>query len=340
MRELMAQMQGQGGFPIPPYAPHGHYQQEDEVQSHRAASPDHGRGESPFEREVGVDISSNYASGRPSEVQMSHDNFPPPYEQDPRQGRAGSVFDRISPTEARPSQQQAQQPRTRPQPPPLMPQQPERRQENAPRAVPPRSRPQRREEEARNQPGPSHQQPRYEVEEYDSDEQQRLPSGSIQSWPEFKTTFLKRFAVSREGEAPIQRLQDMRQAHGESLKNFISRFTDEMTYCVQVTDREMNRSGNQNSGQALATTTLNAVPTLAYEDVNPIADPHQIQAQQGPCPMSTTPRIAEIMRTAPGRSPPGKDITRPQANRPPSRQDNQHGREAAAPRQRDVSPRR
>ncbi|XP_022868501.1 uncharacterized protein LOC111388069 [Olea europaea var. sylvestris] len=66
----------------------------------------------------------------------------------------------------------------------------------------------------------------------------RLPSGSIRSWPEFKTTFLKRFAVIKEGEAPIQRLQDMRQAHGESLKSFLSRFTDEMTYCVQVTDRE------------------------------------------------------------------------------------------------------
>ncbi|XP_022865239.1 nuclear receptor coactivator 6-like, partial [Olea europaea var. sylvestris] len=140
MRELMAQMQGQGGFPIPPYAPHGHYQQEDEVQSHRVASPDYDRGESPFEREVGVDISSNYASGRPSEVQMSPDNFPPPYEQDPRQRRAGSVFDRISLAEPKPSQQQAQQPRTRPQPPPPMPQQPERR---------------------------------YEAEDYDSDEQQR-----------------------------------------------------------------------------------------------------------------------------------------------------------------------
>ncbi|XP_022848850.1 basic salivary proline-rich protein 1-like [Olea europaea var. sylvestris] len=110
---------------------------------------------------------------------MSHDNFPPPYEQDPRQRRAGSVFDRISPAEPRPSQQQSQQPRARPQPPPPMPQQPERRHENALRAVPPRSRPQRREEEARSRPGPSHQQPRYEVEDYDSDERQRsCPTGT------------------------------------------------------------------------------------------------------------------------------------------------------------------
>ncbi|XP_022883682.1 uncharacterized protein LOC111400501 [Olea europaea var. sylvestris] len=66
----------------------------------------------------------------------------------------------------------------------------------------------------------------------------RLPPGSIRSWPEFKTTFLKRFTVSKEGEAPIQYLQDMRQTHGESLKSFLSRFTDKMLYCVQVTDHE------------------------------------------------------------------------------------------------------
>ncbi|XP_022891812.1 uncharacterized protein LOC111406656 [Olea europaea var. sylvestris] len=66
----------------------------------------------------------------------------------------------------------------------------------------------------------------------------RLPHGSIRSWPEFKNTFLKMFAVSKEGETPIQRLQDMRQAHGESLKSFLSCFTDEMTCCMQVADHE------------------------------------------------------------------------------------------------------
>ncbi|XP_022889307.1 activating signal cointegrator 1 complex subunit 2 homolog [Olea europaea var. sylvestris] len=227
---LMAQMQGQGGFPIPLYAPHGHYQQEDEVQSHRAASPDYGRGESPFEREVGVDISSNYASGRPTEAQMRHDDFPPPYEQDPRHRRAGSVFDRISPAESRLSQQQAQQPRMRPQPPPPMPQQSERRHENAPRAAP-----QRREEKARNRPRPSHQQPRYEADDYDSDEQQRNRANRGVPPPQ-----------RQRGRGPTSHLMDY----------------------------QMNQTGNENSGQALATTTLNAVPTLAYEDVNPIVEPH------------------------------------------------------------------
>ncbi|XP_022845293.1 basic salivary proline-rich protein 1-like [Olea europaea var. sylvestris] len=257
-------------------------EQEDEVQSHRATSPDYGRGESPFEREVGVDISSNYASGRPSEVQMSHDNFPPPYEQDPRQRRAGSVFDRISPAEPRPSQQQSQQPQARPQPPPPMPKQPERRN-RASRGLPP---PQR-----------------------------------------------------QRGRGPTSHLMDY----------------------------QMNQSGNENSGQALATTPLNAVPTLAYEDVNPAADSHQIQAQQGPrrgrgrgrgfAPRNrSNPNLpgyylhhrsyghdtadcreyAHRSRQEPAR----ERHNLPPANRPPPRQDNRHGREAAAPRQRDVSPRR
>lgn len=57
----------------------------------------------------------------------------------------------------------------------------------------------------------------------------KLSPGSIRSWPEFKTTFLKRFVVSKEGDAPIQCLQDMRQQLGKSLKSFLLRFTDEMT---------------------------------------------------------------------------------------------------------------
>lgn len=42
----------------------------------------------------------------------------------------------------------------------------------------------------------------------------RIPLGSIKRWLEFKNTFLKRFIVSKEGEAHIQRLQDMRQQPG------------------------------------------------------------------------------------------------------------------------------
>lgn len=45
---------------------------------------------------------------------------------------------------------------------------------------------------------------------------------------------------------------------------------------------QMNQVGHENSGQALVATTLNAVLTLAYEDVNPTTDPHQMKAQQGP----------------------------------------------------------
>ncbi|XP_022894033.1 activating signal cointegrator 1 complex subunit 2 homolog [Olea europaea var. sylvestris] len=212
MRELMAQMQSQGGFPIPPYAPHEHYQQEDEVQSHRAASPEYG----------------------------------------------------ISPAEPRPSQQQAQQPRTRPQPPPPMPQQPERRHENAPRTIPHRSRPQRREEEARNRPGPFHQQPRYEAEDYDSDEQQR--SCDLDDNDE-NLPFSRELRNAQEQGK--QRPPPPQRQRGRGPTSYLM-------------DCQMNRSGNENSGQALATTTLNAVPTLAYEDVNPTTDPHQMEAQQGP----------------------------------------------------------
>lgn len=48
----------------------------------------------------------------------------------------------------------------------------------------------------------------------------------------------KRLSLNKDGQGPIQRLQDMRQQLWESFKNFLSRFIDEMTYYVQVTDRE------------------------------------------------------------------------------------------------------
>lgn len=61
---------------------------------------------------------------------------------------------------------------------------------------------------------------------------------SIRSWLEFKSTFLKRFAMSKEWEAPIQCLRDIRQQPRKTMKSFLSHFIDEMTYYVQVTDRE------------------------------------------------------------------------------------------------------
>lgn len=47
----------------------------------------------------------------------------------------------------------------------------------------------------------------------------RLPPLSIRSWPNLKKAFLNQYLSRREGEAPIQRLQDMRQAPGETLKS-------------------------------------------------------------------------------------------------------------------------
>ncbi|XP_022846306.1 uncharacterized protein LOC111369054 [Olea europaea var. sylvestris] len=198
----------------------------------------------------------------------------------------------------------------------------------------------------------------------------------------------------------------MRQAYGESLKSFLSRFIDEMAYCVQVTDREtlsalrgeliehrnkvsrdlpppqrqrargptshlmdyqINQAGNESSGQAHATTTLNAVPTLAYEDINPITNTQQTETLQGSRRGRGRGR-GSGPRNRSNQSPPGycvhhrsyghdttdcrdyahrsrlkppKDRNEsPQANRPPSRHDNRPRREEVFPRQRDVSPRR
>lgn len=160
MQELLRQMQGQGGPPPPSFVPQGPYQ-PDEVQSRRAYSSRQYRRGSPVEREVGVDISSNYASGRPSEAPFNmEDNFPPEYEPAPRPQRSASVFDRLSPIGQRRRQRDAAHaPTNRPQPPPPEVRQPEERQERAPRAMPPRHERLRRDEEAHNQAGPSTQQP-------------------------------------------------------------------------------------------------------------------------------------------------------------------------------------
>lgn len=66
----------------------------------------------------------------------------------------------------------------------------------------------------------------------------RLPVGSIRNWLDLKKAFLNQYLASKEGEAPIQRLQDVRQQAGKTLKSYLARFTDEMTYCKQVTDSE------------------------------------------------------------------------------------------------------
>lgn len=64
----------------------------------------------------------------------------------------------------------------------------------------------------------------------------RLPPRSIRSRSEFKTTFLKRFAISKKR---LQHFQDMRSQPGKSLKSFfLFQVTNEMACRVQVTDCE------------------------------------------------------------------------------------------------------
>lgn len=80
MQKLLMQMQSQGGYPIPSFVPQEQYLQEDEVQSQRATFSRHVGEDSPLAREVGVDISSNYASDRPVEAPFGmEDNFPLEY---------------------------------------------------------------------------------------------------------------------------------------------------------------------------------------------------------------------------------------------------------------------
>lgn len=44
--------------------------------------------------------------------------------------------------------------------------------------------------------------------------------------------------MKKDGEALIQRLQDMRQITGEKLEGYFTRFNYEMIYCKKVIDRE------------------------------------------------------------------------------------------------------
>ncbi|CAI9763835.1 unnamed protein product [Fraxinus pennsylvanica] len=66
----------------------------------------------------------------------------------------------------------------------------------------------------------------------------RLAPHSIRSWPDLKKAFLNQYPSRKEGEVRIQLLQDMRQAAGETQKSYLARFSDEKTYCEQVTDKE------------------------------------------------------------------------------------------------------
>lgn len=55
-----------------------------------------------MEREVGIDISSNYAFGGPTEAPYGmENNFPPEYKIKVRHKRSSGVFDRIIPTKPR-----------------------------------------------------------------------------------------------------------------------------------------------------------------------------------------------------------------------------------------------
>ncbi|XP_022883391.1 uncharacterized protein LOC111400197 [Olea europaea var. sylvestris] len=66
----------------------------------------------------------------------------------------------------------------------------------------------------------------------------RLPPLRIRSWPDPKKAFLKQYHSRRKVEAPVQYLQDMRQASNKTMKSYLTRFTDKITYCEKVTDRE------------------------------------------------------------------------------------------------------
>lgn len=55
---------------------------------------------------------------------------------------------------------------------------------------------------------------------------------------DLKKIFLNHYLSSKDGEVPIQRLQDMWQQKGKTLKRELARFIDELTYCEQVTDRK------------------------------------------------------------------------------------------------------
>lgn len=92
------------------------------MQSQMTPSLRHAKGTSPMERKVGVDVTSNYASGRPTKVLFCmEDNFPPEYEPKSRPIWSDNVFDRISPAKLRHRKpQQSPVPQNRLEPLPLV----------------------------------------------------------------------------------------------------------------------------------------------------------------------------------------------------------------------------
>lgn len=177
MQKLLMQIQGQEGHPILPYVPQGQYQQEDDVQSQRAMSSKPSKETSPLEREVGVDISSNYASGQPTEAPFNvEDNFLPQFKLEHKPRRSSSMFARISLVEPRyrqPQQPPACQNRTQLSFPTLR--QPEERQEHALHVAHVANRYQRREKATENQESSSNHPPENQANNNDdSDGLQRL----------------------------------------------------------------------------------------------------------------------------------------------------------------------
>lgn len=65
---------------------------------------------------------------------------------------------------------------------------------------------------------------------------------SVRSWPDLKKTFLNQYLSRREGKAPIQYLQDMRQAIGKTLKNYLTRFINEIIYMNKLSIRRLFQS--------------------------------------------------------------------------------------------------
>lgn len=86
--------------PVPPYAAQenaslqeNYYNDEDKVQIRTAGYQPYPGKEAPYEREVWIYTSTNYATDQPHEVLF---NFPPNYDPDDAPKRLGSVFDRLS----------------------------------------------------------------------------------------------------------------------------------------------------------------------------------------------------------------------------------------------------
>lgn len=85
-------------------------------------------------------------------------------------------------------------------------------------------------ENLRSQVRPSQLSLRYQANEEDSD-------GLCQSYKLNNDDYHLHFSQELK-KVYIKRLQNMRQAAGKTLKSYLSRFTDEITYYKKTTDRE------------------------------------------------------------------------------------------------------